>query len=184
MVGLHEAKPADAAASTIRKKTGRLNRSLESNMKSAKEDGYDSGGNGPQDHHNKRGTATLQELDTHHVDHQEPPNQDRSGGDRHVIEDSSSTHSNQPDPYEMLISQQQQPHRTPRQHQSHPKPPHHLVPIAHRRTPRQQSKETNDTPMHWGKNIEDSISGILKRLDQLAAGREGAYSIFQNYLKS
>ncbi len=172
MVGLHETK-SEATGTSIRNKTGRLNRSLEANMKSAKEDGYDSGGGGLQDH--KRGAATLQELDVHHSHGEEQPSQDRSGADRLLVEDSSSTHSNQPDPYDMLITQQQQPHRTPRQHQSHQKPPHHLVPIAHRRTPRQQSKDTSDEPrQHWGKNIEDSISGILKRLDQLAAGREAA----------
>lgn len=174
MVGLNDSK-TDAAGNSIRKKTGRLNRS-EGAMKSAKEDGYDSGGGGHPDHSIKRGVATLQELQDHvdepHPDHQ--PNRN-AGGDRLLLEDSSSTHSNPPDPYEMLMNQQQQQqqqsHRTPRQHQSHPKPPHHLVPIVHRRTPRQQSKEPN-SPKQWGKNIEDSISGILKRLDELAAGRE------------
>lgn len=170
MVGLNETKTN--AGGSIRNRTGRLNRASEA-MKAVKEDDYDSGGGGGGQTDTKRGVAKVHELEdkVEQSAHQET---NHNVGDRLLLEDSSSSHSNPADPYEIIINSQQS-HRTPRQHQQHPKPPHHLVPISHRndhKAPRQQHTQEQTSPKHWGKNIEDSISGILKRLDQMAAGRE------------
>lgn len=149
-------------------------------MKSAKENGYDSSGGGPTNH--KRGVAAVRELEDHqqHVSLEESLIQNNHPSNRVeqlMLEDSSSTQSNSVDPYDMMIQQQPAPHRTPRQHQMmHQKPPHHVVPISHNRKV-EESKETS-SPKRWGKNIEESISGILKRLDQLAADHEQHGKLF------
>lgn len=171
MVGLHDTK-TDANHPTIRNRTGKLNNRTTESMKPKEENDYDSGG--LPDH--KRGVP-KHEPDSQVLE--EPMHAEqasRAVGDRLALEDSSSNHSNPPDPYDMMVNQQHPAHRTPRQHQSNPKPPHHLAPIVHRnRLPRQHSVDEPPSPrqqQQWGKNIEDSISGILKRLDQLAAGRD------------
>jgi hypothetical protein len=173
MVGLSDVNKAEAG-SNIRNRTSRLNRSSEA-MKSAKENGgYDSSGGGGPTNHIKRGTATVHELqDQHVVSMEESLLANNRCVEQLMLEDrSSSTQSNPVDPYEMMIQQQPPPHRTPRQHQTlHQKPPHHVVPITHTNRKLEESKETS-SPKRWGKNIEESISGILKRLDQLAADHE------------
>jgi len=178
MVGLSDIKTEAGSNINIRNRTSRLNRSSEA-MKSAKENGYDSsGGGGPTNH--KRGTATVHELEDHQhasLDESLIQNNQSNRVEQLMLEDSSSTQSNPVDPYEMMIQQQPPPHRTPRQHQMmHQKPPHHVVPITHSRK-LEESKETS-SPKRWGKNIEESISGILKRLDQLAADHEQHGKLF------
>lgn len=175
MVGLNDVKTE--AGNSIRNRTGRLNRSSDQAMKAVKEDDLDSGGGGQSDQP-KRPVATLHELDQDQVEQQEHQSNHPVGGvvgDRLLLEDSSSAQSNSAEPYEKI---QQPSHRTPRQHQQHPKPPHHLIPLAQRRTPRNQQQVNPEptSPKHWNKNIEDSISGILKRLDQLTAVRENVTS--------
>lgn len=187
MVGLSDVNKAEAGSNTnIRNRTSRLNRSSEA-MKSAKENGgYDSSGGGGPTNHIKRGTATVHELqDQHVVSMEESLLPNNRCVEQLMLEDSSS---NPVDPYEMMIQQQPPPHRTPRQHQTmHQKPPHHVVPITHTNRKLEESKETS-SPKRWGKNIEESISGILKRLDQLAADHEQhggkLFFFFQSFITS
>jgi hypothetical protein len=181
MVGLSDIKTEAGSNTNIRNRTSRLNRSSEA-MKSAKENGYDSSEGGATNH--KRGVggiAAVRELEAHQhapcVEESQIHNNQSNRIEQLMLEESSSTQSNSVDPYDMMIHQQPAPHRTPRQHQMiHHKPPHHVVPIAHNRQ-LEESKETS-SPKRWGKNIEESISGILKRLDQLAADREQHGTLF------
>lgn len=180
MVRISDIRTEAASSVNIRNRTSRLNRSSEA-MKSAKENGYDSSGGGPANP--RRGGATLHELGDHQQSVEDSLNQANQANlvERLVLEDASSTHSNPPDLYEMTIHQQPTQHRTPRQHQLHPKPPHHVVPITHHKK-QEQSKEST-SPKQWGKNIEESINVILKRLDQLTGDHENndKYGMFKTY---
>lgn len=168
MVGLNDAKTD--APSSIRNRTSRLNRSSDT-MKSMKEDGYESSGQADQKRPVNNNVHELDDQVNHSTPHQDHPSMNHAVVDR-LLEDNSSNNPALADPFEMMINQTQPlTHRTARQHQSHPKPPHHLIPIAHRRTTNQPKTE-DTSPRQWTNNIEDSITGILKRLDQLAASRE------------
>lgn len=167
MVGISDIKAEEISSTNIRNRTSKLNRSSEA-MKSMKENGCDSSGGGPA--HIKRGGATLHELEDHQQPVEEPPNLDNQTSlvERLMLEDNSSTHSNPTDLYEMTIHHQPVQYRTPRQHQLHPKPPHHVVPIAQHK----KHEQSREAPKQWGKNIEESINGILKRLDQLTGDHD------------
>lgn len=186
MVGLSDIKTEAGSNINIRNRTSRLNRSSEA-MKSAKENGYDSSEGGATNH--KRGVggtiAAVRESEAHQhapcVEESQIHNNQSNRIEQLMLEESSSTQSNSVDPYDMMIHQQPAPHRTPRQHQMiHHKPPHHVVPIAQLNRQLEESKETS-SPKRWGKNIEESISGILKRLDQLAADREQHGTLFFSF---